>query len=414
MSNIGSKNTTQKSTTPYQPSQELLQKYAQVLVNFALNSGRGLQEDEVVELIVPDVAKSLALFLQNEVLRSGGHPIMRLLPTGFERDYYRLASKKQLTFFPEQYLHSKADLLDHHIQIIAEPFPEELKEADPGKIIVARDSRKPYKDWLMAKENEGDFTWTIALWGDRAKADAVELSLEDYWQQIIQACFLDEDNPIARWQEIHQLQTEIKQKLNQMQIEEIHLESDDADLWLQIGANRCWCGGGGRNIPSFEIFTSPDWRGTRGWAKFNQPLFRYGNRIEQVKLDFENGLVIGGEAEAGEKILQAMLNSPNADKLGEFSLTDKRMSRITHPMAEILFDENMGGEFGNTHIAIGSAYKECYVGERKSFNKQTWDELGFNDSAEHTDFISTTNRQVTAILSDGSQKVIYQDGKFVV
>lgn len=339
---------------------------------------------------------------------------MRLLPTGFERDYYQLASEKQLTFFPEQYLHTKADLLDHHIQIIAEPFPEELKEADPAKIIAARDSRKPYKDWLMAKENQGDFTWSIALWGDQAKADAVELSLEDYWQQIIQACFLDEDDPISRWQEVHQLQTEIKQKLNRMQIEEIHLESDDADLWLQIGANRCWCGGGGRNIPSFEIFTSPDWRGTRGWAKFNQPLFRYGNRIEQVKLEFEEGLVIGGEAETGEKILQAMLNSPNADKLGEFSLTDKRMSRITHPMAEILFDENIGGKYGNTHIAIGSAYKECYAGERKGFDKKQWDELGFNDSAEHTDFISTTNRKVTAILSDGSQKVIYKDGRFVI
>lgn len=414
MSQVISKNTTQKNSRPYQPSQELLQKYAQVLVNFALNSGRGLQEDEVVELIVPDVAKSLALVLQNEVLRSGGHPIMRLLPTGFERDYYQLASEKQLTFFPEQYLHTKADLLDHHIQIIAEPFPEELKEADPAKIIAARDSRKPYKDWLMAKENQGDFTWSIALWGDQAKADAVELSLEDYWQQIIQACFLDEDDPISRWQEVHQLQTEIKQKLNRMQIEEIHLESDDADLWLQIGANRCWCGGGGRNIPSFEIFTSPDWRGTRGWAKFNQPLFRYGNRIEQVKLEFEEGLVIGGEAETGEKILQAMLNSPNADKLGEFSLTDKRMSRITHPMAEILFDENIGGKYGNTHIAIGSAYKECYAGERKGFDEEQWNKLGFNDSAEHTDFISTTNRQVTAILSNGSEKVIYKDGKFVI
>ena len=414
MSNIGSKNTTQKSTTPYQPSQELLQKYAQVLVNFALNSGRGLQEDEVVELIVPDVAKSLALFLQNEVLRSGGHPIMRLLPTGFERDYYRLASKKQLTFFPEQYLHSKADLLDHHIQIIAEPFPEELKEADPGKIIVARDSRKPYKDWLMAKENEGDFTWTIALWGDRAKADAVELSLEDYWQQIIQACFLDEDDPISRWQEINKLQTEIKQKLNSLQIEQVVVEGDEIELRLTIGTDRIWKGGGGRNIPSFEIFTSPDWRGSEGWIKINEPVYRYGNVIQDIKMQFTEGLVTQAEAKQGNELLQAMINSPNADKVGEFSLTDNRMSRITHPMAEILFDENIGGSFGNTHIALGAAYKDCYCRDAGKITKSQWEKLGFNDAAEHTDFISTTDRKVTAILADGSKKVIYKEGRFVV
>ncbi|KUK79227.1 MAG: Thermophilic metalloprotease (M29) superfamily [Microgenomates bacterium 39_7] len=398
----------------YQPSYETLQKYADVLVNFALNSGRGLQPKEVVELIVPDVAKSLALAMQNAVLRAGGHPLMRLLPTGFEHDYYNLASQEQLTFFPENYLHTKADLLDHHIQIVAEPFPEELKGVDPSKIIAARDARKPYKDWLTDKENRNNFTWTIALWGDQAKADVVGLSLEEYWQQIIQACFLDEDDPISRWKEVHQLQKEIKRKLNQMQIEKIHLESDDADLWLQIGANRRWCGGGGRNIPSFEIFTSPDWRGSQGWARFNQPLFRYGNRIEEVELQLDKGLVVQGEAQVGSEILHAMLSSPNADKLGEFSLTDKRMSRITHPMAEILFDENIGGRFGNTHIAIGSAYKECYAGERTEVNKEQWAELGFNDSSEHTDLISTVDRVVTAVMADGSKKVIYKDGQFVI
>ena len=55
-----------------------------------------------------------------------------------------------------------------------------------------------------------------------------------------------------------------------------------------------------------------------------------------------------------------MIAQDNADKVGEFSLTDRRHSRITKFMATTLFDENMGGEFGNTHIALGNAYKDSF------------------------------------------------------
>ncbi len=394
--------------------ESILSKYADVLVNFALNSGKGLRQGEVVELIVPDVAKPMALALQNSVLRAGGHPLMNLLPTGFEHDYYSLASDNQLNFFPQEFWQTKANLLDHHIQIIADPYPEALKKVDPKKVITARDAKKPYKDWLSEKETNHKFSWVLALWADEAKAQMVELSLEDYWRQIIRACFLDEPDPISQWREVNRLQKDIIQKLNQLAIEKIHLESDDADLWLQIGANRQWCGGGGRNIPSFEIFTSPNWRGSQGWARFNHPIYRYGNRIADVIFKLDNGLVVEGEAKEGNQILQAMLASKNADKLGEFSLTDKRMSRISHPMAEILFDENIGGQFGNTHIAIGNSFKECFAGKIEELSKQQWDELGFNNAAEHTDFISTTDRVVTAVLADGTHKVIYKDGQFVI
>jgi len=406
--------TTQAPSNHLSIDEALLAKYADVLVNFALNSGKGLQPNEVVELIVPDVAKPFALALQNTVLKAKGIPLMRLVPTGFDRDYYSLAEEHQLTFFPKEYWQAKAKMLDHHIAILADPYPEELKTVDPMKVIAARDAKKPYKDWLMQKETKDAFSWTIALWADDAKAKMVGLSMDEYWQQIIQACFLDEDDPIFHWLEVQRLQEEIKQKLNQLQIEQVHLESEDADLWVQIGANRQWVGGGGRNIPSFEIFTSPNWRGASGWAKFNEPIYRYGNKIQDVIFKLEDGIVVEGEAKEGNQILQAMLASKNANKLGEFSLTDKRMSRITHPMAEILFDENIGGKFGNTHVAIGSAYKECFCGQREGVSKKEWDKLGFNDAAEHTDFISTSDRIVTAVLADGTKKVIYKDGQFVI
>ena len=103
-----------------------------------------------------------------------------------------------------------------------------------------------------------------------------------------------------------------------------------------------------------------------------------------------------------------------ADKIGEYSLTDSRLSRIDKFMAETLYDENFGGMFGNTHLALGSAYKDSYPGDASSLTKEQWDALGYNDSVVHTDIISTKNREVTAWLPDGSTRVIYKDGHFLI
>ncbi|MBD3279230.1 MAG: aminopeptidase, partial [Candidatus Pacebacteria bacterium] len=285
----------------YQPSAEILQKYAHVLVNFALNSGQGVKADEVVMCIVPDVAKPLALALHNELLKAGAHPLLRLAATGFEQHYYNLANQKQLTFFPQQYLKSRTELIDHQINIIADPHPRALSAIEPKKIILARDSKKAYRDWLVAKETQGKFTWTTALWGVPAKAAEVGLELEAYWQQIIKACFLDLTNPVAKWQEIFSLQQEIKDKLNKLRIKHLKIKGPDVDLTVKLGADRIWQGGSGRNIPSFELFTSPDWRGTQGWIRFNEPLYRYGNVIKDVFLEFQDGLVVKAKAKQGNR-----------------------------------------------------------------------------------------------------------------
>lgn len=398
----------------YKPPFTLLEKYADVLVNFALGEKEGIVPGDVVQCLVPDVAKPLGLALHNQILKAGGHVLMRLLPTGFDKYYYDLASQEQLLFFPRKYLKARADLINHSIGIIADPKPQDLSRVDPTKIMAARDSQKEYRDWLTNKESSGNFTWTLGLWGTSAKAKLAGLSLKEYWQQISAACFLDTDDPVAEWRKVTKLQLSIKQKLNALRIASVHIQGDDADLHIRLGADRIWKGGANRNIPSFELFTSPDWRGTEGWIRFNQPLFRYGNILRGVEMHFERGLVTKASAAKGQRLLHAMLQSKNANKLGEFSLTDKRLSNITHFMAETLYDENMGGEQGNTHVAIGMAYRDCYRGNQATVSKAEWKKMGFNDSAEHTDIVSTTKRKVTATLTSGEQLVIYDNGQFVL
>lgn len=398
----------------YSPPQHILENYAKVLVHFGLGKKEGIAKGEVVECIVPDIAKPLAKELQKQILLAGGHVLMRIVPTGFDAEYYELASEEQLTFFPAEHLKTKADLINHLVSIIADVDPFELKEVDPAKIMKARNSKRAYRQWLIEKENKGEFTWTLGLWGVEAKAKLVGLTIEEYWDQIIHACFLDAADPIAEWRKVKAMQQRIRNILNSWHIDHLLVKGKDVDLKVTLGPERIWKGGADRNIPSFELFTSPDWRGVEGRVYFNEPLYRYGNVIEGVEFKIEKGIITKATAKKGDKLLQEMLKTENANKIGEFSLTDKRFSRITHPMAETLYDENIGGPFGNTHLAIGMAYKDCYRGNPAAVSKEEWEAMGYNDSVEHTDIVSTVDREVSAVLSDGTQTLIYKDGQFTL
>ena len=277
-----------------------------------------------------------------------------------------------------------------------------------------RDAETPsYKK--EEKEGEGKLSWSLCLFGTQSMANEAGLSLDEYWEQIIEACYLREEDPVRKWKEVQTEIENIKDRLDKLEIEKLHIKGNDVDLHVQIGAHRKWLSGGGKNIPSFEIFTSPDWRGTNGNISFNQPLYYSGKRISGISLSFKNGLVIASSATENEDALKEMIAQENADKVGEFSLTDKRHSRITKFMATTLFDENMGGAFGNTHIALGNAYKDTFTGDMSTVTDEQWADMGYNSCPKvHTDIISTSNRVVTAVLPDSTEKIIYQDGQFVL
>ena len=117
-------------------------------------------------------------------------------------------------------------------------------------------------------------------------------------------------------------------------------------------------------------------------------------------------------ADQNEAVLKEMIATEGADRVGEFSLTDKRLSRITRFMAHTLYDENVGGPFGNTHIALGRSYQDAYTGDPSGVAGEEWERLGFNNSSVHTDIVSTADRVVTARLRGGGERVIYRDGEF--
>ncbi|MBD3281005.1 aminopeptidase [Candidatus Dojkabacteria bacterium] len=398
----------------YEPEQKILSKYADVLIKFALNSGDGVKKDEVVVLVVPDIAKPLLKELQRAVLESEAHPVVRMYPTGMDRQFYELASDEQLKFFPKKYKKAFVDLIDHQVGIIGDVNLKELDGIDPHRIVLSQEARKKTREWLEDKEYKGNFTWTLGLYGTSAYAKEAGMSLEGYWGEIIRACYLDKKDPVGEWKKILKAQERVKAKLDKLNIESLKIEGEDIDLTVKLGEKRRWLGGSGRNIPSYELFISPDWRGTEGYIKFNQPLFMYGNKIEDIELWFEKGKVVKADASKNLKLLEKMIERKNADKVGEFSLTDKKFSRIHKFMANTLYDENVGGGYGNMHIALGLAYKESYTGDIKSMKKSDWKKAGFNQSPEHKDIINTQRKTVTATLKSGKKIMIYRDGEFLV
>ncbi|HSZ04005.1 MAG TPA: aminopeptidase [Solirubrobacteraceae bacterium] len=402
---------------PFTPAQEILDRYASVLVDFALGGGRGVQPGEVVRVVAPESAKPLYAALNRAVWRAGAHVLGGYVPDddqafNLSRDFYEAASAEQLDYFPGLYMRGLVDQIDHQVTLIAPSDPRSLDTVDPARIMRRGESMRPLLDWRGEKENAGRFTWTLGLYGTPGMAAEAGMEIEDYWEQIVHACFLDSDEPLERWREVGLRLEQTRRWLDALDVERVHVEGEDADLWVSIGEQRRWLGGRGRNIPSFELFTSPDWRGTSGWIYCNQPLYRYGSLVKGIRLTFADGRVTEASAQENERVLLEMIATEGADRVGEFSLTDRRFSRITRFMAQTLYDENVGGAHGNTHIALGRSYQDAYAGDPASLSQEDWQRLGFNSSSVHTDIVSTTDRVVTASLRGGGERVIYRDGEF--
>jgi aminopeptidase len=396
------------------PDQKILENYAKVMINFALGKGQGIKKNQVVYLQYDSEALPLALAVYKRILEKGAQPMVKSIDESFQKLMFENASDEQLKFFPKEYTKALVDTIDHRIYLIAPSDPFLLKNIDPKKIITANSEKQMLRKWLFEKEDQGKLTWTLCLYGTEGMAKEAGLSIQEFWAEIINACYLDSQDPIAVWKETFVKIEELKNKLNALPVEKYHLISEGTDLYISLGEKRKWEGGRGANIPSFEIFTSPDWRGVNGYIFFNFPLYRYGNIIKNVRLEFKDGRVIKATADKNEKLLREMIAQKNADKIGEFSLTDKRFSKISRFMANTLYDENFGGQFGNSHLAVGTSYHDCYNGDIKSMTEKDWENLGFNESIEHCDIINTNDKTVSAILKDGSKKVIYKTGQFML
>ncbi|MDX9788277.1 MAG: aminopeptidase [Desulfobacterales bacterium] len=396
-------------------TEKQLQRYADVLL-WGLHTARNgrIKKNEVVLIRYDMPAIRLAEILYAKLLEMGIHPIQRAgLTPVMEKQFYTSANSKQLVFrVPGDdalYQHLNGSIFLHAPVSITH-----LADTDPSKIAKATVAKKYLRDILDSREEKGLFSWTLCTLPTAELSRQAGMGIKAYGAQIAKACFLDRKDPVHHWREIHRAAGEIKDRLNRLAIDHFHIESSDVDLTVTPGAKRKWLGISGHNIPSFELFLSPDWHGTHGRYYADQPSYRSGNYVRGVRLEFANGKAVSVRAEVGEAFVNHQLSMDSgACRIGEFSLTDKRFSRINAFMANTLYDENYGGKFGNCHIALGASYSDSFNGAPASLTPELKKKLGFNHSALHWDLVNTQPKRVTAHLKSGGRTVIYENGLFL-
>ncbi len=389
-------------------------KYADVLLWGLKKARTGRYKKQDIIMVRYNLpALTLAEILQEKLLDLGFNPVIRMLASSvMEQTFFEKADNKQLVFEAPGEKEFFGNL-NGSIFLHAPESLTHLQKVNPAKIAKTALARKPMRDILSKREEQGMFGWTLCSCPTPKMAEHAGLSIKEYTNQIIKACYLNRKDPVQEWENVFQQAKEIKKWLNKMSVNYYHVESENIDMKVAHGMKRQWIGVSGHNIPSFELFISPDWRLTEGIYFANMPSYRSGNYVKNIRLEFKKGCAVKIDAEKGCEFVKKQLSMDGgANKLGEFSLTDTRFSRIDKFMADTLFDENFGGRYGNCHIALGASYSDTYKGDPGQLTKKMKASLGFNDSALHWDIINTENKTVTAHLKNGKKEVIYDKGRF--
>ncbi|MBW1734810.1 MAG: aminopeptidase [Deltaproteobacteria bacterium] len=329
-----------------------------------------------------------------------------------EHNFYEKANSRQLVFrgsWQDELYRN----INGRIYLHAPASLTHLADIDSKRIGRFAVAMKPLRDIMRHREEQGQLGWTLCMMPTEELAGKAGLTMRQYTNQIIRACYLNKPDPVAEWKRVFRDAVAIKKWLNSMDVNYYHVESEGIDLRIRPGKKRRWVGISGHNIPSFELFISPDWRGTEGTYFADQPSFRSGNLVEGVRLTFKRGSATEIGARRGEAFTRKqLLMDRGARRVGEFSLTDRRFSKINRFMASTLYDENYGGRYGNCHLAVGASYTDTYDGDPSELTKELKEELGFNDSALHWDLVNTQKKLVTAHLTSGKSVVVYENGMF--
>ena len=394
-------------------SREQLEKYADVLV-WGLKTARpGFKKYDAILIRCDLEGRELGEILHRRLVQAKYNVTFRfLMSPGLERDFYEFSDDKQRVFVAagDKEFYSA---LNGNIYIHAPASLTHLKGIDTRRQSQVAIARKPLRDIMTKNEEKGKFGWTLCTYPTEELARQAGLSVKEYAAQVAKACFLGEKNPAKIWAEIYKNSLAIKKWLKGLNINTVRTESKSMDLEIKLGDMRRFLGVSGHNIPSFEIFTSPDWRGTRGFYFANLPAFRGGNYVEDIRLEFKGGRAVKISAKKGEEYVKKIMATDNgASRIGEYSLTDRRFSRIDRFMADTLFDENHGGRHGNCHVAVGDSYCDTYAGDISKLTKEKKEALGYNNSAVHWDMINTEDKKVTATLKNGKKVAIYEKGQF--
>lgn len=362
-----------------------LEKLAKVLVNYSTEVQRG----QLVRIRGTSVCEPLLLAVYQQVLKAGGHPVVRMTPDECEELFLRIAGPEQLQFVSPLSEHEIKNI-DVSIGIWGGRNSKALTHIDPARQALVSKSQKPIVDEFLKRSADGSLRWMVTEYPTDSAAQDAEMSLADYQDFVFGAGKLNCDDPAAAWREVRDRQQRMCDFLND-EAHELRFIAHRTDLRLRVDGRKWINCCGRRNFPDGEVYTGPIETATEGVIYFSFPAVHGGRECDGIELTFKNGRVVKATAEKGEDFLLEMLNQDDGARvLGEIGIGTnygiQRYSRNT------LFDEKIGGTF---HAAVGSSYPESG---------------GKNESALHWDLVCDL-RNGGRMEVDGN--LVSENGRFL-
>lgn len=365
-------------------------KYAIVLVDYSTYVKKG---DLVVIRASSPMAEDLVKAVYKRVIQKGANPVLRTSISDMSDIFIKYATDEQLDYV-DPMARLEYEKVDKYISIGAPLNVKNMARADKTKLARRSKATRELSELLLNRAAKGEASWVIADVPTNALAQEAKMSFDEYSEFLINACFLNLDDPIAKLKEMDKEQKRWVEYLNKTS--KLRIVGEKTNITFST-AGRKWISCSGlNNYPDGEVFTSPVENSANGEIYFDFPAIYRGNEAHKIHLKLENGKVIEAKAEKGEEFLNAMLDMDEGARfVGEIAIGTNEM--IQDVTGNILFDEKIGGSI---HMAVGSSYPETG---------------GKNVSGLHWDII----KNMKGVNSDGGEiyaddVLVYKDGKFII
>lgn len=402
-----------------------LEKYAKLIVQSGLN----IQKGQEVVILTAIEASELTQYVTKEAYEVGAKEvIVQYHDAKVDRMRYEYGEtdifEKVPSWIPDfynEYARNGAAFLS-----ILSDDPEAMKGVDPKKMTswrkLVNEACQEYRDSL----NKGINAWCIVgassvKWANKVFPDMSDEEAEEaLWNAIFKTVKVDKEDPIQAWQE-HRRSFESRVKyLNELQLQSLtYTNGLQTNLTIGLPDEYVFAGGGSYltngvytfpNMPTEEIFTSPNYKEANGIVYSAMPLNYNGSIIDEFYLEFKDGRVVDFDAKVGKDVLKEIIETDEGSHyLGEVALVpfDSPISNMNLLFYNTLYDEN-----AVCHLALGLGFGEC-IKDGLTLSKEELKEKGVNDSLTHVDFmIGTKDLKITGLTKDGKTVDIFVNGNF--
>jgi aminopeptidase len=393
-----------------------LQRFADLIVGFAAN----VQPGQIVAVGTEPGKRPLARAVADSAYRAGAKFVdVAEFDLYVKRSRILHAAEDTLDYVPPWYgqrLLALGEQRAARIGLTGPAAPGLLSDLDPLR--VGRD-QLPFLRETSLVVNERTTNWTAvpcptAAWAglvysDLAPADA----LRRLWEQVLHVCRMDEEDPVAAWRARQDVLVGVSERLTECRFDALHFEGPGTDLRVGLLPTSRWISARFQtvdgiehmpNLPSEEIFTTPDPERVDGVVRSTKPLVVGGSIVRGLRVGFEAGRAVSIDADEGAELLrQYSGRDDGACRLGEVALVDGegRIGPLDMVFYDTLIDENAA-----SHIALGSAY---------SFTVGEPDLERINRSQVHIDFmIGAPDVDVTGLTADVDRVPVLRGGAWQI